>query len=1261
MENYENEKIRIPNETYCPSKKSQFNYLLSNNITTVPSQANNNNNIPNIGITNPFFNNNINNNNSSSSPTKLISNTNTNLNINFLSQDNSSEEGVTISPIKSIITSASSKPLTIIEPQCKLEKFLPPKTSKCQKTLVLDLDETLIHSYFDCSSPRKPDLSYDIFIENKKIHVDSIVRPGAGEFLESVSGLFEIVVFTASLSEYANPLLDFIDKNKKCKHRLYREHCCSFNNGFTNSFTKDLKKLDRNMKNLIIIDNNPKSYMLNKDNGVPIKTWVEDVNDRELYKIIPYLIFLGSEKVKDVRPFLKQVNSGNSLNYDKFDKIISKYNNDNTNEKTNKINKSNNNNCNILDNNENNKNSLINKENKNLNINPVIIPNPSNSGSNTNTTKNKETAKIYNNYISKENKNKNNDDINKSQKDNSNNSSQNKLYKVNNDNNNKNPKDNNKSKMKPEKEEQHNKKLNDNSNSNSNLDNEKNNKKIENIKNKGINLISNNLNFSNKGSIKQNKNLENQNNKSNEKSKEIKLRDLNNINNKENKEKENKEKENNRNNSNNYFKQKRRSPKKDKTKSNNNSNSIGNNILTQRNNSLNNKNYYRNKLNEIPYRIKYNNNKIYLNNRYENIFKEDDILEIEEYHKKEMKNHNNFGYNSAQVIPFNGLSRKFLGNQSINVRNEKNSKDVNINPNNLNIHTAKSTSNINKLTKTGNYLNKFNKNVTENMLIEKENEILNKVKKAINIDNINNIPTSEILEQCITNLNKANSLKGDYNNNYYSQKIQNAQLSDENLEKTIINDDMEEEEKSDNKNNNHNKEKEVYEQLFDDIDAEKDEVDINQVENKKKCFEADDAVEFNHNLQKEKIIDEIIDVNKNESNTINTKSSLLKKNRIINNNYFNKSKQYPINNNNNNKSNNKKEVLPSNNNKDTKVNNNSSGIQYQPYFKKGASSSNYNFLHHPKKMLPKELFNYSTRKKNEKNPTNLSSSNFHIFKEKAKMSLYLKKNTNTNVNNNDSFHNSNNIFHIKNSQFNTKTNRNKDTSNTENHKISLVKSSNIGNNIKNIKGLKSSHKKYFILKNKISNNNSDKKNFVFSNRGSNSLSTGSGPKIRRPTSCANRESEKIFYSTNENKNGIKKTKVINFSNQGKKIYLRIDNKNNINTENINNININLDDFLNNSNVNKEDKNNKNDELKEITKQLNSASFSPNNNSPSPSGNIVTDILFKRNVGPKNLKTTKGILKDNFFNSSQNKDLKKKRYPSAVNNKLLKNNSNNKLL
>ena len=347
----------------------------------------------------------------------------------------SSDENVTISPIKLMMTSASSKS-TLIEPLCKLEKFLPPLNilNLHKKTLVLDLDETLIHSYFDHPPPRPPDISFDIFIEKKKIHVNSILRPGVREFLDNLEKYFEIVVFTASLSQYANPVLDFIDKKGICKFRLYREHCCCFTNGFANSFIKDLKKLDRDMKNLIIIDNNPRSFMLNKENGVPIKTWVEDKNDRELYKLIPYLLFLANEKIGDVRPFLKEINSGNSLNYEKFDKIISEYNikkekelefelnniklqdlNENIYESINdtNINGNKNNGKKIKKNKEDKKikkekDAILNSKN-NINEKPII--NKENK-TNKNSTKNNNEIKI-DNKENKENKDMNNNNGNK--------------------------------------------------------------------------------------------------------------------------------------------------------------------------------------------------------------------------------------------------------------------------------------------------------------------------------------------------------------------------------------------------------------------------------------------------------------------------------------------------------------------------------------------------------------------------------------------------------------------------------------------------------------------------------------------------------------------------------------------------------------------------------------------------------------------------------------------------------------------------------
>ena len=211
----------------------------------------------------------------------------------------------------------------ISEPKCGLDKFLPPKISKKHKTLVIDLDETLIHSYFDVYPNKKPDISFEIALDNKNIQVYTLVRPGAIEFLKKMSEYFEIVIFTASVSKYATPIINFIDKEKKCEFKLFREHCSMLNNGFT----KDLKKLSRDLNNLILLDNNPNCFYLNKENGFLIKTWIDDFYDKELFKIMPYLTFLANENIKDVRPILTKIRKGNEINYVKFDKIIKKYKN----------------------------------------------------------------------------------------------------------------------------------------------------------------------------------------------------------------------------------------------------------------------------------------------------------------------------------------------------------------------------------------------------------------------------------------------------------------------------------------------------------------------------------------------------------------------------------------------------------------------------------------------------------------------------------------------------------------------------------------------------------------------------------------------------------------------------------------------------------------------------------------------------------------------------------------------------------------------
>ena len=195
--------------------------------------------------------------------------------------------------------------------------FLLPKSSS-KKTLVLDLDETLVHSQFLPFSIQS-DVILKIDIENQIHDIHVLIRPGVQTFLQRLSKLYEIVIFTASVSKYADPLLDILDKENYCSFRLFREHCTLM--GMT--YIKDLNKLGRDLKDVIIVDNSPLSYSFNKENGIPILTWFSDKNDKELDYLLPILEFLSG--VNDVRNYIKDIVINDMINYVNAINIIQNY------------------------------------------------------------------------------------------------------------------------------------------------------------------------------------------------------------------------------------------------------------------------------------------------------------------------------------------------------------------------------------------------------------------------------------------------------------------------------------------------------------------------------------------------------------------------------------------------------------------------------------------------------------------------------------------------------------------------------------------------------------------------------------------------------------------------------------------------------------------------------------------------------------------------------------------------------------------------
>jgi len=152
-----------------------------------------------------------------------------------------------------------------------------------KKTIVLDLDETLVHSSF--KPVKKRDFIVPVEIEGNVHNVYVLVRPGAAEFLDACARHYEVVLFTASLSKYADPLLDTLDKKETIDARLFRESCVQI--GY--SYVKDLTKLGRKMEDIMIVDNSPQSYRFQPQNAIPITSWFDDPNDTELFDILPCL------------------------------------------------------------------------------------------------------------------------------------------------------------------------------------------------------------------------------------------------------------------------------------------------------------------------------------------------------------------------------------------------------------------------------------------------------------------------------------------------------------------------------------------------------------------------------------------------------------------------------------------------------------------------------------------------------------------------------------------------------------------------------------------------------------------------------------------------------------------------------------------------------------------------------------------------------------------------------------------------------------
>lgn len=166
--------------------------------------------------------------------------------------------------------------------------------------MYLDLDETIIFQIKDPSHPATFEMPTET---GEKVRYDDLelrvaARPHWQIFLDEMSALYEIVVFTASTFYYATLVTKALDpEGKYFNGLLSRNHCLMTKNGF---FIKDLRMIEnRDIKDVVLLDNYVHSFAFNLDNGIPILEWRGESNDDELLHMMDYLREVAKES--DVR------------------------------------------------------------------------------------------------------------------------------------------------------------------------------------------------------------------------------------------------------------------------------------------------------------------------------------------------------------------------------------------------------------------------------------------------------------------------------------------------------------------------------------------------------------------------------------------------------------------------------------------------------------------------------------------------------------------------------------------------------------------------------------------------------------------------------------------------------------------------------------------------------------------------------------------------------------------------------------------------
>ncbi|KAF0696263.1 Aste57867_12961 [Aphanomyces stellatus] len=170
-------------------------------------------------------------------------------------------------------------------------------------TLVLAVEDVLLHSEWD-----------------RKYGWRHAKRPHVDEFLETLSRHYEIVLFSNESQGLIEEVLVKLNHKGCAFHYLYRDATHYYNN----AHVKDLRPMNRDIKRIIVIDQDPAQFQLQPENAICVKPYTDgqDRSDRELKDLIPFLVAIAEGKVQDVPKVLIDFADSDGVNRD----VAAKYN-----------------------------------------------------------------------------------------------------------------------------------------------------------------------------------------------------------------------------------------------------------------------------------------------------------------------------------------------------------------------------------------------------------------------------------------------------------------------------------------------------------------------------------------------------------------------------------------------------------------------------------------------------------------------------------------------------------------------------------------------------------------------------------------------------------------------------------------------------------------------------------------------------------------------------------------------------------------------